>query len=107
MVSPTIEKGMKAYQMASFSVNKGGGKNSPMSQEKKAWEAAQEMEKMCAGKFIQHLFAGNKEGLFGGGYTETMFRSYFTQSIAEKAPLNLRIAESIYPVLLKNQGEKR
>lgn len=71
---------------------------------KKAWEAAQKFENMVAGQCMQQLFSANKTGLFGGGRMEVVFRSVLTENIANQASLGLKIAESVYPILLKNQG---
>ncbi len=71
---------------------------------KKAWEAAQKFENMVAGQCMQQLFSDNKTGLFGGGRMEVVFRSVLTENIANQASLGLKIAESVYPILLKNQG---
>ncbi|WP_198027176.1 rod-binding protein [Candidatus Paracaedibacter symbiosus] len=71
---------------------------------KKAWDAAVQVENMYVSQFMQQMFASNKEGMFGGGRVEVMFRSFFAANIAESAQFNLGIAESIYPTLFKNQG---
>lgn len=71
---------------------------------KKAWDAATKFEGMYVSQFIQQMFQSNKEGLFGGGRTEVLFRSVFAENIAASASFNLGIAESIYPTLLKNQA---
>lgn len=100
-----ITAGMAASATQSTAAVKATGlKKGSFTDPQKAWKAAQECENMCAGQFIQQLFAGNKSGMFGGGRMEVVFRSFFTETIAEKASFKLGIAESIYPVLLKNQG---
>lgn len=70
----------------------------------KAWDAAKQVENLFASQFIQQMLASNKEGMFGGGRMEVMFRSFFAANIAESADFNLGIADTIYPTLLENQG---
>lgn len=72
---------------------------------KKAWEAAKNFENMFVSHFIQQMFAANKEGLFGGGQCETMFRSIWAEKIAATSDMRLGIAESVVPTLLRNQGK--
>lgn len=76
----------------------------PMDPEK-AWERAKEFEVMFMSDFLQHMFAGFEEGMFGGGKTETMFRSIWTEKIAQSMPQGFGIAEQVYGVLLKGQEE--
>ncbi len=71
----------------------------------KAWKAAQDFETTFTSHLVQQLFAGNKEGLFGGGQTETMFRSFWSEKVAESMPGTFGVAESVYPVLMR-AGEK-
>lgn len=71
----------------------------------RAWDASREFESLFVSQFIQQLFAANKEGLFGGGETEVMFRSVWAEKIAENMPPQFGIAESVYPILLKKQEE--
>jgi Rod binding domain-containing protein len=73
----------------------------------KAMEAAHKFEASFASHVIQQLFAGNKKGLFGGGETEVMFRSIWAGKIAEFMAGQFKIAEAVYPTLLRNQGDKR
>lgn len=72
----------------------------------KAWEGAKKFESMYVSHFIQQMFQGNKNGLFGGGQVEVLYRSVLAENIANSVPFNLGIAEKIYPTLLKNQGGK-
>ena len=69
----------------------------------KAWKAAQDFETTFTSHLIQQLFADNKTGLFGGGQTEVMFRSFWSEKVAESMPGMFGIAESVLPVLLKDQ----
>lgn len=69
----------------------------------KAWEAAQKFEAAFTSHIIQQMFSGNDTGLFGGGQTEVMFRSFWAEKIAESMPGVFGIAESVYPILLKGQ----
>ena len=69
----------------------------------KAWKAAQDFETTFTSHLIQQLFADNKTGLFGGGQTEVMFRSFWSEKIAESMPGMFGIADSVLPVLLKDQ----
>lgn len=70
----------------------------------KAWKAAQDCENMIAGQFMQQMIATTEKGMLTGGNMVDPFLSYFTKGVAEKASFNLGIADSIYPVLLRNQG---
>ncbi len=72
----------------------------------KAWEKAKEFEVMFMNDFLQHMFSGFEEGMFGGGKTETMLRSFFTEKIAQSMPQGFGIAEQVYTILLKGQEEK-
>lgn len=71
----------------------------------KAWEKAKEFEVMFISDFLQHMFAGFEDGMFGGGKTETMLRSIYTEKIAQSMPQGFGIAEQVYAVLLKRQEE--
>lgn len=97
--------GMATYANATTAdVSLRGVKKGGYTDSKKAWEAAQKFENMFAGQCMQQLFASNKTGLFGGGRMEVVFRSVLTENIANQTSFGLKIAESIYPILLKNQG---
>lgn len=69
----------------------------------KAWKAAQDFETTFTSHLIQQLFSDNKTGLFGGGQTEVMFRSFWSEKIAESMPGMFGIADSVFPVLLKDR----
>lgn len=69
----------------------------------KAWEAAQKFESTFTSHIIQQLFSSNDTGLFGGGKTEVMFRSFWAEKIADSMPGIFGIAQSVYPTLLKGQ----
>lgn len=71
----------------------------------KAWKTAKNFENMFVSHFIQQIFASNKEGLFGGGQYETMFRSIWAEKIAASSDMNFGIAETIMPIIIKNQGD--
>ena len=74
----------------------------------KALKAAQDFEIAFASHLIQQIFSGNDTGLFGGGKTEVMFRSLWAEKIAESMVGTFGVAESVYPVLMKNaQVEKK
>jgi Rod binding domain-containing protein len=73
----------------------------------KAWKAAQEFETTFTSHLIQQLFAENKTGMFGGGQTEVMFRSFWSEKIAESMPGMFGVAESVFPVLMKDQANER
>lgn len=70
----------------------------------KAWKAAEEFETTFASHLLQQLFSGNDTGLFGGGQTEVLFRSFWTQAIAKSMTGTFGVADSVYPILLKQQG---
>lgn len=69
----------------------------------KAWKAAEEFEATFASHLIQQLFAGNDTGLFGGGQTEVLFRSFWAESLSKSLTGTFGIADSVYPLLLKQQ----
>lgn len=69
----------------------------------KAWKVAQDFETSFTSHLIQQLFSDNKTGLFGGGQTEVMFRSFWSEKIAESMPGMFGVADSVLPVLLKDQ----
>lgn len=71
----------------------------------KAWEKAKDYEVMFVSDFLQHMFDGFDEGMFGGGKTETMLRSFFTEKVAQSMPQGFGIAEQVYKALLKGQEE--
>lgn len=75
-----------------------------------AWKAAKEFEASFISDFIQHLFNGVNEtqGMFGGGQMEGMFRSVWSEKIAQSMTNpGFGIAESIMPTLLKAQEANR
>lgn len=69
----------------------------------KAWKTAQDFEVTFTSHLVQQLFSENKTGLFGGGQTELMFRSFWAEKVAESMPGTFGIAESVLPFLLKDQ----
>lgn len=70
-------------------------------QEAKAWKAAQDLEATFASQMVQELITEKEDGLFGGGQTETMFRSVWAEQIGRSLVGTFGLAESVYPVLLR------
>lgn len=70
----------------------------------KAWDAAKKFEQTFVSSVLQQILKSTDNGMFGGGESEVMFRSLWTEKIA--GSMSFGIAESVYPVLLKAQ-EKR
>lgn len=68
----------------------------------KAWKVSQEFELTFVSHMLQEVFTGNEDGLFGGGKTEVLFRSLFIQEVAKSMEGQFGIAESVYPILMKN-----
>lgn len=99
---------MSSFQSMDITMLKTAGEALPrkaksMVDPEKAWKAAQEFEKTFTSHLVQQLFADNKSGLFGGGQTEVMFRSFWAEKIADSMPGTFGIAESVLPFLLKDQ----
>lgn len=70
-------------------------------QEAKAWKAAQDLEATFASQMVQELIVEKENGLFGGGQTETMFRSVWAEQIGKCLVGTFGLAESVYPVMLR------
>ncbi len=70
-----------------------------------AREAALKFEKTFISTCLQNLLtsACQGKGLLGGGETETMFRSIFTEKLADSLVGKFGLADSVYKHLLQNQ----
>lgn len=64
-----------------------------------AWKAAKQFESLLLSQAFEAMFAGLKtDGMFGGGQSETIYRSFMLQSYADGMAQqgSFGIAESVY-----------
>lgn len=92
----------KMFSQSEGLINKPNKTNDP----KKAWEAAQDFEVMFISHIIQDLFQeSGKDGLFGGGDGEVMFRTFFAEAIAKSCSPGFGVAEMVVKNLLEEGAE--
>lgn len=107
MVSTTkVDSGLSlqhlnAYSQIQGEINRPQKTNDP----DKAWKAAQEFENMFVTQVIQELFEDiGKDGLFGAGESETMFRTFFAESMAQSFNKSFGIADMVFKNLITNES---
>lgn len=73
----------------------------------KTWKTAQEFEALVLSQMFEFMFAGVRtDGMFGGGQSEKVFRSFLLQGYAENVAENgsFGIAERVYGDIMNYYG---
>lgn len=74
--------------------------------QKQARETAESFEAVFLSQMLEHMFSGIKtDGMFGGGYSEGIYRSMMNEQYAEAMTKSggIGIADAVYRQILKMQ----